>query len=63
MKAKSAELRNDQQFAVRSVEETILHRGVGRVEMDGDALLHGGITVASKGNDPVDEVSLLFGDG
>ena len=38
VKAKSAELGNDQQFAIGGVEETILHRGVGGVDVDGDAL-------------------------
>ncbi len=63
VKAKSAELGNDQQFAVGGVEEAILHRGVGGVEVDGDALLHGRIAVAAKRDDAIDEVGLLFGNG
>ena len=62
VKAKSAELRNDQQFAVGGVEEAILHGRVGGVEMDGHARLHGRIAVAAKGHDAVDEVGLLFGN-
>ena len=59
VKAKSAELRNDQQFAVGGVEEAILHGCVGGVEVDGNTLLHGRIAVAAKRHDAVDEVGFL----
>ena len=37
VKAKSAQLRNNQQFAIGGVEETVLHGSVGGVEVDGNA--------------------------
>ena len=62
VKAKRAELRNDQQFAIGGVEEAILHGGVGGVDVNGHAHLHGRIAVAAKGHDAIDEVGLLFGN-
>src|ERR1700750_2704172 len=45
VEAKGAELRNNQEFSVGCVKEAILHGSVRRVEMNGDAHLHGWIAV------------------
>ena len=62
VKAKRAELRDDQQLAIGGVEEAVLHGGVGGVDVNGDADLHGRIAVAAQRHDAVDEVGLLFGN-
>src|SRR5579871_962615 len=62
MKAKGAELRDNQQFAVGRVEETVLHRRICSIKVDRDSLLHRGVAVSSKRNDAVDKVGLFFGN-
>ena len=62
MKAKSAELGNDEQLAVGGIEETIVHRGVRGINVNGHALLHRRVAIAAKRDDAVDEVRLLFGN-
>ena len=63
MKAKRAQLRNDQHLAVGGVEEAVLHRRVCGIEMNRHARLHRRIAVAAQRDDAVDEISLLFGNG
>src|SRR4249919_647416 len=52
----AALLRHDQEFAVGVVEEAVLHRLVRRVQVDADAALRAGRTVAGHGEQPVDEI-------
>ena len=59
---KRPQLRNDQHFAIGRVEEAILHRRVGGVEMNRQPDLHRRIAIAAERHDAVDEVSLLVGN-
>ena len=43
-----ADLRNNQHFTVGVRKEAIAHGGVGSIEMDGNARLHGGVAIAAK---------------
>ena len=60
--SESSQLRHDQQLAVGAIEEAVPHGGVGGVEVDGDAGLHGRVAVAAERDDAVDEIGLLFGN-
>ena len=62
VEAQRSQLRHNQQLAVGVIEETVLHRGVGRVEMNRDAGLHRRVAIAAERDDAVDEVGLLFGE-
>ena len=52
-------LRQDQHFAVGVVEEAVVHRSVGDIEMDADAVLHGRVAVAAEGDNALDKVRRL----
>jgi hypothetical protein len=49
-------LRDDQQFAVGVVEEAPLHRRVGGIQVDADAVLSRRRTVAGDGVEAIDEI-------
>ena len=57
----TAELRDEEKFAVGGVEEAVGHAFVRRVDVDGDAGVHGEIAVAGEGSEAVDEVCGLGG--
>jgi hypothetical protein len=57
--AERARLRNDQQLAIRVVKESVPHRRVGGVDVNGGAGLRRGIAVAADRHQPVHEVGRL----
>ena len=58
----AAELRDDQQFAVR-VPEDALHRTVGAIDVDADAVAIGTLGVGADRGEAGEEVGGLVGDG
>ncbi len=63
VKAKRAELRNDQQLPIGRVEEAIFHRMVRSIQMDRQTRLHGRVATAAQRDNAVDEVRFLIGNG
>src|SRR5579883_2833011 len=56
MNAQTTLLRNHQHFAISVVEEAVIHRFIGSVDMDAHAGLHGRIAIAAKRNDSVHKI-------
>ena len=63
MKPQLPQLRHDQHFAIRVIEETILHGSVRGVEMNADAGLQGRVAIAAHGDDPSRKSLALAGMG
>jgi hypothetical protein len=57
----AALLGKDQHFAVGVVEEAVMHRRIGDVEVDAATVLHCRVAVAAEGDDSVDEVGWIGG--
>ncbi len=59
----ASELRNDEQLSVGAVEAAIAHGLVGRVNVNGNSAVRGGIAVAREGDEAVDEIGFRGGEG
>ena len=55
-------LRQNQHLAVCVVKEAVVHRCIGDIEVNADAILHGRVAVAAQRDNALDEVRLLRGN-
>src|SRR6185312_1481198 len=62
-KRERALLGDEEHFTVGVVKEAASHGGIGGVEVNGGAHLHGRIAVSAQSDEPVDEVGVRFRNG